>query len=656
MAIRNLTPASVTQFIGKNTAQNLTDAQAGTLLSAKNILINKDNQIRKIPGYTLVAKTLNAGPVRSIFNFERAVDNKQFVFVHSGSEIFAMNPDGTGVQLLSSGETEEPFQFVGSDIICYGSNGVNAWRFVDNAGVLTKYIWGIAAPLTAPAIALSAGTLTLTFGRTYVVCGVSIYTDSLGIQRVHVGAPSPISAFTGPVTSQLVELEDIPVFTDPQVNFVWIFATTDSPINTSATFYFAAQITNGTTSFGDTLVDADLDQTRLAPFDNNPAPPQTMLTTSQTCVAGVQVNQMRISGGSTITLGIPEEAWPLDLFFNVPAGARTATAISTVQQGQLLVVDTLTSKFGYAGTVGTTFTEEDSIASPGSVGKFAQVTTPFGQVFLSESKRLFIWGGVAGVAPTEISDDITNSYPGTYGMEDLSAPDLSTAQLLWYSYGTQHFVVVIARTTDAPDKFLNWMQIWSIPVKGSQSSGQFTGTSGFFNQIGGLYQSDKIPNNSLSAAASVRVDSVPYLFLGDPLGNVYRFPDGFADNGVPIAANFSLPWSNLGTEAEKRFYWIDLFVQCDVSQLANGGPVQNFKVWAAVAASAEDTALYTQLELQLVPDPKNPSQYALRGNLQVDGLNVGKFIRIEVQLPDDLFDDVVLKMTVWHAPLYQGIA
>jgi hypothetical protein len=655
VAIRGLKPATITEFIGKNTAQNMTSAADGTLLSAVNVMILADNQMRRAPGYTLVAK-VGTGPVYSTFDFERNVDGAQFVMVHSGASLYVMNADGSNIRQLSTGETTEPFMFVQNSFIVYASNGVNAYRFVDVGGVLTRYQWGINAPLTAPTISLSAGALTLTWGRNYVQCFVAKYTDSLGIERTHVGAPSAFTAYTGPISAQAVNLAAIETSTDPQVNFVWIFATTDGPINTSATLYFAAEITNGTATWADTLLDEQLDITKQAPFDNNPAPPSKMLTTFQNRVAAIQTSQLRLSGYSEITLGIPEESWPLELFFNIPAGSRKATGLSTLSQGSLLAVDTLEAVFGFTGDGEATFTEEDRIAMPGMVGKFAWTLTPWGRFYLSESKRLFIWNGTVGTAPTEISAAIAQSYPGTYGMNDLSAIDLATARIVWYSYGVQHYVVVLARTPDAPDAWLNWMQIWSIPVKGGASTGQYSGSSSFYNQIAGIYQTDKIAADSFSSASIVKVASVPYIFLGSPTGNIYRFPDGYQDNGQTILSSFSGSWTNLGTEAEKRFYWLDLFTTCDPSLLAQGGPLANFKMWAAVGESAEDPVKYTLLDLQLVPNPKKPSQYALRGNLQVDGLNVGRYIRIAIAMPSDLFDSVVLKVILWYAPLYEGAA
>ncbi|MCU1247092.1 MAG: hypothetical protein JWQ49_121 [Edaphobacter sp.] len=646
--IKKLTPAPLTAFQGKNTLQNLAAESASTLLSAKNVLVLADQQMRRAPGYTLVAN-VGPGPIHSIYDFERTVDGVQTIFVHSGPNIVAMNADGTNQRILSSVESATPHVFVQNAFVSYSSNGTTAYRYVDKAGALTKYAWGISAPVTAPAISLSAGTLTLTYGRTYVFCYVSKYTDSLGVERVHVGPPSPISAHTGPFNSGVVDLTDITTSTDLQVTHIWIFATVDSPVNTSATFFFMAELTNGTTSFGDANLDTALDKTKLAPFDNNPVPPSGILTTFQNRVVAVAGNQIRLSGFSEITLGIPEESWPLSLFFNIPAGTRTATAATTLLSGTSLGVLTQDAWYGYTGYDASTFTESDRIATPGCVGKFAICTTPFGIAWLSPSKRLFMWTGNG--TPTEISSDIASSFPGTYGMEDLSTADLATVQLQWYSFGKLHYLAAFCRTADAPDSGLNLVQLWSIPVKGSQSSGEYTGSSGFFNQIGGIFQTDKIPSTSFTATSIVKVADTPYIYAGDALGNIYRFPDGFEDNGQSYESNFSTPWQLYGYEGTKRFHWIDLFVEAPASLLDSGGPLSNYKVFAACSASPTDTPKWIPLDLQLVPAPSGESQDALRASMSKAGVNVGKFVRFLVVLPSDANDQVVLKLVTWFSPI-----
>lgn len=653
MAIRNLKSAPITQFQGKNTAMNLAQAAVGTMLSAKNVMVLADNQPRRAPGYLLVAN-IGTGPVYEIYDFERSVDQKQYILVHSGAQIFAMNGDGSDPVVLASGISAKPFQFVMNAFNAYGSNGDQALRFVDNAGTLTAYQWGLTTPTEAPTVSLAAGTLLLTYGRQYVYSEVSKYTDSLGIERVQVGAPSPISAHTGPVPNGVVELSGMTASTDPQVTHKWIFATTDSPASTSATFFFAAEIPDTQTSWGDELTDDQLDQTRLAPFDNNPAPPAPMLTTFQNRVVAINGNLIQLSGYDEITLGIPEESWPIDLFFNIPAGARLATAEIALNQGTILAVSTLDYWYAYSGYDASSFTEQDRVASPGAVGPKALCSTPFGIAFLSESKRLWIWNG--NTPPTELSSAIAIPVTGTYSMEDLSTQDLKSARLHWYSFGQRHFLAVFCRTSDAPDANLNLIQLWSVSIQGAQSSGEYTGTSGFFSQIGGLFQTDKIPATSLTASGDVKLPTGPVIFLGDAAGNIYQFPDGFSDNGLPSVPMFSTPWMMLGTEAKKRFYWADLYVQADDPLLAEGGPVENYRIYA-VTREAPDMNLtpLEPLEMQLVPAPEGESQLALRANLQEEELNVGKYLRLWVEFPGSLNEEqIVMKLTIWFAPLYQG--
>lgn len=444
--IKGLKQDGISQFTGKAVTRNLTESNPGSLLSAKNVLILSDGQLRRAPGYTLVTQ-VGAGRIKAFYDFQRNVDQHQIVFVESGGEIYYMNADGSGLTLISSGETGT-HQWVSTSFAAYSSDGHNAWRYVDKGGVLTKYKWGITAPTTAPAISLSAGTLTLTYGRTYVYCFVSKYTDSLGIQRISVSAPSPVSAHTGPIASQVVLLSGLQVSSDPQVNYKWIFAVSDSPVDTSATYYFAAEITNATTSWGDTLIDDALDDTRLAPFDNHPAPPAPMLAEFQNRIVAAKGNLMQLSGYAEITLGIPEEAWPSSLFFNVPSGKRTISGLGTMQQGTVLIVSTQDYFYAYTGYDAITFTEQDRVGSPGFAGPLARVLTPEGLMYLGANQSVRVWRGPGGPEPTSISDDNAKKLAGTYAMEDIDPAHIAESQLLWYDFGPMNLLVVFARTSD----------------------------------------------------------------------------------------------------------------------------------------------------------------------------------------------------------------
>jgi hypothetical protein len=75
---------------------------------------------------------------------------------------------------------------VGGVFEAYASNGKKSYVLEDRAGVLTEVPWGYAAPAAAPTIALIGGTLTLLKGRQYAFSYVEKWTDSQGVQRVHV--------------------------------------------------------------------------------------------------------------------------------------------------------------------------------------------------------------------------------------------------------------------------------------------------------------------------------------------------------------------------------------------------------------------------------------------------------------------------------------
>lgn len=645
MSIRGLQSLPITKFSGKKTYTNLTDTEAGQLLSGKNVLVMEDRRLRRAPGYTLVKKIDN-GPVQNPgWDFQRSVDNKQFIFVQSDGTIYTMDPDGSNVATMATGEMGV-HRFVSNAFIAYSSDGFKAYRYVDKAGTLTRYNWGIVAPSIAPGITIGAGTLTLTYGRTYVYCFVSKYTDSLGIQRLSISAPSPISAHTGPIASEVVSLSGLQVSSDPQVNYKWVFEVTDSPFNTSATYFFAAEIPNSQTSWGDSLIDDALDQTRLAPFDNFPAPPAPLLTEFQNRIVAINGGLIQLSGYSEINIGIPQEAWPESLFFNLPSGKRKATAVVGSQDGTALYVADGDFWYEYQGYDATTFTENDRVGSPSAAGPLALCPTPFGLAYLAPNRRLYLWKGSSG-EPTDISSEIAQQLFGTYAMDDLDQASVANAVLRWYSYGSLNFLAVFCRTSDAPDANLNLIQLWSVAVTSGASSGLYGGSSTVYGQLSGIYQTDKIPSVPLTSAGTVEVGLVPYLYVGDANGNIYRFPDGFLDNGNPSIGEAQLSWL-LPYEGKSLFFALDVTTD-------RADAVDNFQAYA-VATDAPDQQLPpVALSLQTLPSPVGQSGMTVRAGLNVAGVATGKYFSVWLTMPTDEMDAAISKVILWSKPTAQGM-
>ena len=211
-------------------------------------------------------------PAVRIFDFRRQSDLKQFVILAGGGKIAWMNANGTDLTVLSQGEDANAvWDFATNDFGLYGSNGLSKYRFVDTGnGLLTKFNWGIAAPGAAPTFTFAAGTLTLTEGRQYAFSWVSKWTDALGVTRVHVGPPSPLTGTTGPQLNEVVNLANLQASADAQVTHLWIWATNDTPLNTTSVLFFLAELTNGTTTYGDSLADTSSTPRGRSPMKTSP--------------------------------------------------------------------------------------------------------------------------------------------------------------------------------------------------------------------------------------------------------------------------------------------------------------------------------------------------------------------------------------------------
>lgn len=103
--------------------------------------------------------------------------------------------------------------------------------------------WGITAPATAVGVgAPSGGAITLITGRNYYVVFQNTTSG-------HASDLSPISASTGPLTSQQVGLSSVEVSVDPQVDMKLILATADG--GDPSTLYLLTQIANAVTAYTD---------------------------------------------------------------------------------------------------------------------------------------------------------------------------------------------------------------------------------------------------------------------------------------------------------------------------------------------------------------------------------------------------------------------
>lgn len=642
--IRNLKTVTIDKFNGKNLNVALQSMNQQDLLQAANIQILGDGSLQRMPGYKTV-KTIS-GAILSIYDFQRSVDKKQFIFIQAGGNLCAMNVDGSGFKIVVNGgvSTTTRGAFVHNAFILYFSDGVNAWRIVDNAGTLTAYQWGITPPATAPGVQVvsSGGAFSLASGRQWVYCYVSEYTDSLGIVRTSVSAPSPMSAYSGPVTNGQVNVTSIEGSADPQANKIWVFATPDAQEATQSTFYFEAEIANPgagqSTIFTDTLTDDEQDETRQAPFTiNAPPPPCALLNQFQNRIWAATPSYIQFSAYEEALLGIPEECWPANFFVPVPSGSKVPTGMITHDQGSSMLAGSTESWMSIDGYDGTTISSKDRVLSPGPAGKRLSVQTPTHLFWVGVDKRLWAWNGITTLTADIPATAIDFGFPlgksqaGTTSLNDLTDAQLANAELRYFSYEEQHYVALFANTDGTTN--LNWLALWEIVmINGS---------------ISAVISSDKFPLDPITTSANVLNGTTPQLYLGDANGNIYQWPSGYQDNGKNITSTVSTAWIG-GGGTKKEFLWADILCDDPTAFIRSA-------IVSGVALDAPDMKKAPALlHIQPYPIVGANGQNVVRVSLRHQGAAQGKYIRLLITFPADSINHQVTGIEFAYRPIFRN--
>jgi len=640
---------------GRCTRNNLLRTTDDHFLIASNLVFPGDGVAHKRPGYTLVKASPFAG-VRRIYNFNRQTDQTPFVFLAGGVNLGWMPPTGAAYTQLSNAENALGiFDFIdGPAFEAYCSNGYGTYRLVDVGGTLTKYNWGIGAPASAPTIATAGGTLTLVYGRQYAYSYVSKWTDSTGVLRVHVGCPSPLSDFSGAITSGVVNLSAITAATDPQVTHIWIWSTNDTPAATTSALFFAAELTNGTTSWGDSLADTSLDTTRLIPYENYPAPPATILKQYQGRIVAMGIlgkpDLVQFSALSECPLGIPQECFPPDLFFNVPGGVKEITAGEAFNGS--FYISTQDWWFQITGSTASTITENDRIFGPGAVGPRATCAMCNNWLFfVGTDKKVWAWDGTD--APSEVSWKIARrDGSGMLSMEDLSDAQLANSELRFFSFGRYNILVHLATTSTNPGlpgaPYFDWVQLYDVTALTAPA-----GPWGTVTKDGRLTrgaESDMFPSHQLYASGNVIVGATRYLFFADLAGNIYRWPDGFADAGTNYTPQLGSEFDGMAEQdlpenALKRMRWMDL-------KSSRQDAATAFSVQAVATDGANLNAPLLRLPTRAVPAPRGTDPTVLRAYLEpIRGASFGRLLRWLVTFPTDANDCELYEVIAKASPI-----
>lgn len=470
---------------------------------------------------------------------------------YSNTKVSMTKNDGSaGLTVLTATESAaQPFAFAtGPQGGLYFSNGTNVYAEYNVSG--TETLWTpIQAPPTAPSISLTTGTLTLQFGRNYFYCYVSKWADNMGTAFVHVGPPSPMSANSGPCTNKVVNLTSIVASTNPRVTHIWIFSSTDLAQGQAGAFIFNGEITNGTTSYGDSNTVAQLDATRSLPVDNLPSPAYKWAVEYQGRIAvmGIPSDPAAIycSGLEEVDLGIPQELFPSEVRFRVPGKAKVISG--GVVYNQTLMVGTPDMWFQVTGFDANTFQKTDDIIEPGPVGFQAVDVIQNQMVWMGKDKKLWSWNFSS--APVDLSAWLGQPLLGLRSMQNISDALLPNVVVRGFDFGRFHLIFVGVSTDGGTG--VSWLQAWD-----ASSLMSATGFRGYLSDgsLVGLAESDFNFAHRMFAFSNVLVGNTKYMFFGDAQGNIFRWPDGpLCDAGVANITGVQVS-SNVATVACKNAF------------------------------------------------------------------------------------------------------
>jgi len=210
------------------------------------------------------------------------------------------------------------------------SNSVATW-YID---VVKVTIWATGGPPVS--VSSNSGSFSATSGYQYVVA----YGNS---NSGHVSTATPPSAGTGPFNNSAGVNVTLTASTDPQVNQIWVFRTTDG----GSTFFNlpTSPYPNTSQVITDSANDTSLNITQQAPLAHANDPPPSGLTKfayHAGRVWGVVGNIVYFSGGPDTLLGNGAEAFPPANYFVFPTQVNrlvpTANGLLVFTQSDLYII------------------------------------------------------------------------------------------------------------------------------------------------------------------------------------------------------------------------------------------------------------------------------------------------------------------------------
>ena len=365
---------------------------------------------------------------------------------------FQVGSDSSFVRILTEMEmvgaavttSGVPFSFTVANNYLFISNPTECHKWSPDHGLQN---WGILAPSSAPAITLvSSGSLTATSqtGYSYVVTYVNSVTG-------HESSPSPLSAWTGAFTSKNISVSWT-TSTDPQVDKVNIYRTTDGGARNPQEMGLVAQVLATSSPYVDSTQDSFLSAVQFAPafYQNDPPPAMASIISYAGRIWGIVGTRVWYSGQEEISNGVPQECFlgasVNSLDGNFYAYAVLLSALAPLSDGVAVFGANRIEKI--EGDSLDTFRRYTLLAKRGTLTDLTTKVVGSSVIWFDRAKQL--WLSDQG----EIGKDIR---------PDLSEANLLTVQAAIHIAGEQHWICLLDPDNSLLYVFDLDVGVWNVP-------------------------------------------------------------------------------------------------------------------------------------------------------------------------------------------------
>lgn len=429
---------------GGGSIDSLQATQFGFSIPATTTItgIQVDVKGQSTMGSTVAIQLIKGGSFTTINKSATLPASNGFVSLGGSSDLWGTTWVANDINQTTFGCAQPPF-------ISIGAGGYDA-----QIDFIRMTVYGLGGP--AIAVSASAGTFSATIGYQYVFCYGNSATG-------HISSPSPVSASTGIFTNRLNVQITLTASTDPQVNQIHLFRSTDSvaPNGTAGTYFElpSSPYPNTTANVTDNAADTSLNIFSLAPIlgFNDPPTPFFQPVYFSGRFWGFKDNRLLFSGLEETLNGVPEESFPSGVagnFFNFDQPIQ-ALAVAGVGFSQTLMIQCGGRLYGITGTTLDTF-RRFLISNRRGCRNRACVASLGGMVAWLDSS-MQIWG-TDGNSLQELSVDIR---PDLAGLSPVGA------SMTFHTAGRFHWLVVsFPSTTFVFDMDLEqWMPPWNVTSK-----------------------------------------------------------------------------------------------------------------------------------------------------------------------------------------------